>query len=68
MDELTNNKKINLITIYAGSHANSNILNYDLILPIKHYFEETDISLIFKADIKYANRAIDNTRIFIYFL
>ena len=35
-----------------GSHATFNIFEYDLILPLKHYFEETGSFLIFKADIK----------------
>jgi hypothetical protein len=38
---------------------------FHIILPIKHYFEQTVHILTFKASFKYANVGIDNTGIFI---
>lgn len=60
-DDIDNNFNSKLIKVYAGSHAPATIFNYNILLPLKHYFEETVILLIFKEDIKYANRAVDNT-------
>lgn len=54
--------------ILISSHADENVEKFNIILPIRHYFEETDIFLIFKVLFKYSNRVIDNSRIFILFL
>lgn len=48
-------------SLYIGSHPNKRIHDFKIILPIKHYFEETVTILTFKVYFKESNRAIDNS-------
>lgn len=48
-------------SLYIGSHPNKQIDAFNIILPIRHYFEQTVTILTFKVYFKQSNRAIDNT-------
>jgi hypothetical protein len=48
--------------MYIGAHAPNTINNFNIILPLQHYYETTGHLLTFKVFGKLSNRAIDNTR------
>lgn len=62
--EIILKKNIFTYKIYIGHHIPKEATLFNLILPIKHYFEENDIIIIFKEYYEHATRVIDNSRNF----
>lgn len=63
--ELAFTAKSNTYVIYCGSHYLENKIDADLILPVRHYFEATGVIIIFKENIKYSYKAIDNFKLYV---